>query len=439
MCAGRPACARGGRGRGRTARRACVGDTASTGDLVPPGVVGRGAASRPAITSCRNWPRSSVTPRKREPPPSSPAASAPCSESGALSSVTRAAIAVGVKPWSASATSTASNSTAPAVGSRLRHQPVRQLAERDLADQVVGQVVAEQPDVSRVGGAERGPVRSGCWSAWSGPAAASSAGLRRRRSPARPDLVGVLAELAVAARCSGPASRKRDRVADRGRRRARRRRVTTGSRPSRSASSTPSAIELIGPHGTPTLFSCSNHSRADQVASRLDQQRMELGPVAVAIGVGANRASSASSGASEHLAQRAELAVVAGRDDHVAVPGRHRLVRVDARVRVAHPVRHHAAGHVGAGLVHQPRHRRRQQVHLDVLALAGRGRGGAARPASPIVRCRPVITSNTEMPARYGGPSGIPGQAHQPGHRLDDQVVAGQPAPAAVPNPLIEQ
>ena len=62
---------------------------------------------------------SSVTPRKRDPPPSSPAASAPCTESGADRKVTRAAIAVGVNPWSASAASTASNTrTCPRVGRR---------------------------------------------------------------------------------------------------------------------------------------------------------------------------------------------------------------------------------------------------------------------------------------------------------------------------------
>ncbi len=37
-----------------------------------------------ASAADRNWPASSVTPRKREPPPSRPAASAPCTESGAL-------------------------------------------------------------------------------------------------------------------------------------------------------------------------------------------------------------------------------------------------------------------------------------------------------------------------------------------------------------------
>ena len=36
-----------------------------------------------ASTPARNRPQSSVTPRNREPPPSSPAASAPCTESGA--------------------------------------------------------------------------------------------------------------------------------------------------------------------------------------------------------------------------------------------------------------------------------------------------------------------------------------------------------------------
>ena len=47
----------------------------------PASSVGSSPSCR-SMTSCRKPPQSSVTPRNREPPPSSPAASAPCSESG---------------------------------------------------------------------------------------------------------------------------------------------------------------------------------------------------------------------------------------------------------------------------------------------------------------------------------------------------------------------
>ena len=64
-------------------------------------------------------PVSSETPRNRDPPPSSPAARAPWIDSGALRYVSRDAMAVGVNPWSARATRTASNMRAcPGVGSR---------------------------------------------------------------------------------------------------------------------------------------------------------------------------------------------------------------------------------------------------------------------------------------------------------------------------------
>ena len=45
---------------------------------------------------------------------------------------------------------------------------------------------------------------------------------------------------------------------------------------------------------------------------------------------------------------------------------------------------------------------------------------------TPMVACRPEITSNTATPARYGSPSGVSRHAHQPGDGLDDEVVPGQ-------------
>ena len=81
--AGRAPCAPGGRGRARTAwPRGSAGRRrarARPSRRRRPAAVARRAS---ASTAARNAPQSSVTPRNREPPPSSPAASAPCSESG---------------------------------------------------------------------------------------------------------------------------------------------------------------------------------------------------------------------------------------------------------------------------------------------------------------------------------------------------------------------
>ena len=61
----------------------------------------------------------------------------------------RAAIAVGVKPWSASATSTASKTRVSPGPAALGDEAVGQLAEADPADQVGGEVLAEQRDARR--------------------------------------------------------------------------------------------------------------------------------------------------------------------------------------------------------------------------------------------------------------------------------------------------
>src|SRR5215210_7182345 len=75
---------------------------ASISRLTPP------ATSSPI--SSRKRTVSSTTPRKTLPAPRSPAATAPWSDSGAPVWVSRAASTVGVSPWSASETSTASKS-----------------------------------------------------------------------------------------------------------------------------------------------------------------------------------------------------------------------------------------------------------------------------------------------------------------------------------------
>ena len=74
----------------------------------------------------------------------------------------RAAIAVGVNPWSASATSTDSNTRAsPRLGPAGGSSQNASSPKPTLPISVAGEVVPEQPDVVGVGGAERGRVRAG--------------------------------------------------------------------------------------------------------------------------------------------------------------------------------------------------------------------------------------------------------------------------------------
>ena len=214
---------------------------------------------------------------------------------------------------------------------------------------------------------------------------------------------------------------------------------TTGSSPNRSAAANPSSMVLIGPHGTPASSSRSNHSCGRALGQPLLEQRPQLVAVAGAVAVVEEPLVLGDLGDAQRRAEPLELPVVGGDHDQVGVRGRERLVGEDARVRVAHPVGHHAAGHPGRAVVDQPGERRGEQVDLDVLALAGARRGAAARPGCRSPRgCRP---SRRRPRCRRGsrGPSADAGQAHQPGHRLHQQVVAGHVgARSPEPKPLIE-
>jgi hypothetical protein len=125
----------------------------------------------------------------------------------------------------------------------------------------------------------------------------------------------------------------------------------------------------------------------------------------------------------EHLAEAGELPVVAGDDDDVAVRRRQRLVREQARVRVAHAVGHCAARDVRARVVHEPGQRGRQQVHLDVLAEPGRlpvPQGG--QDADDRLHAGHDVEHRD--PGAVRRPVRVAGQAHQAGQRLHHEVVA---------------
>ena len=213
---------------------------------------------------------------------------------------------------------------------------------------------------------------------------------------------------------------------------------TTGSSPNCSAIANPPSIVLIGPHGTPASTSRSNHSSAPRVASRSTRSGRSSSRLRGAVGVAGEPRVVGDLGDAEHLAQLAELPVVGGGDDQVAVRGRQRLVGEDAGVRVAHPVGHHAARDVGGAVVDQPGQRRGQQVHLDVLALPRSRPGGAARRGCRSRRgCRP----SRRRPRSRPGTAARPGRRSGSSARRSPAPSGRSPArsrPAPEPNPLID-
>ena len=152
---------------------------------------------------------------------------------------------------------------------------------------------------------------------------------------------------------------------------------------------------------------------------------MQLVAVGGAVGVAREPLVGRRLGDADHLAQRRELAIVGGGDDDVAILRRHRLIWVHARVGVPHPARHDATGREGRGLVDQTRHRRRQQVDLDVLA--------ESRLASLVERREhsdETVQTGHHIEHRDASTQrrtvGLTGEAHQPRHGLGDEVVAGE-------------
>ena len=161
-----------------------------------------------------------------------------------------------------------------------------------------------------------------------------------------------------------------------------------------------------------------------------DQQRAQLLPVGGAVGVAREPRVVGQLRDAEHLAEPAELAVVAGRDDHLAVGGRQRVVREQARVRVAHPGRGHAGRDHRAEWLTSPDSA--EDIRLTSTCCPRPVRlAGVQRGQHPDQRVHPGhhVEDRDAGPVRLA--AGRPGQAHQPGDRLHDQVVAGQRGAAA--------
>ena len=159
------------------------------------------------------------------------------------------------------------------------------------------------------------------------------------------------------------------------------------------------------------------------LTQRGDELGFEIVAVDVAVGEVREPFIGSPFGVAEHLGEAGELLVVAARNDDLALGGGHRLIRVEARVFVAHRLRSHAAGHVRRGLVRQSGQCRGQQIRLDQLTDPGvLAVGEGTEDAHRRVQSRDhVDDGDTGLDrARFLGT----GHRHETGQTLDEQVVA---------------
>ena len=189
-----------------------------------------------------------------------------------------------------------------------------------------------------------------------------------------------------------------------------------------------SSRRLIGPQGTPAASSAAIHSCVVRITVAWRSSGISSARCFTRAALVAKRSSRAQLGLPATSQNLRELAVVADRQDHVAVGGREVLVRHDVRVRVAHAARHRAADQVVGGLVGQAGDLHVEQRQVDVLALAGavavreRGQhadGGVQAGEDVGQRDADLLRARALLAV------GAAGDAHQPAHALDQEVVAG--------------
>ena len=214
----------------------------------------------------------------------------------------------------------------------------------------------------------------------------------------------------------GPAGRRRPR--------------STGSRPSSSASANASSTSLIGPDGH-----AGRAQRCDPVVGGLRARSTASSALGERVGV-APRAPRWWRSARRRAARAGRAPRTGARTGGRCRPRPRTGGRRPRRSRTAtmlgwrlpRRVRHDAARHPGRALVEQ---RRRARSPSARPRRGGRGRCARARPARPgcpSTASRPQTRSTTAAPTFSGRPSGLAGDAHQPAHRLQQEVVAGQPA-----------
>ena len=143
----------------------------------------------------------------------------------------------------------------------------------------------------------------------------------------------------------------------------------------------------------------------------------------------AKRSSVGRSRQADRLAQPREQAVVARRHRERAVGGVVGLVRRDAGMAIAAAARQRLRRHPARALVEQRGQHRVEQRDLDVAALAG-ALALDQRRLDARHRQQPAHEVDDRRADLHRLALGLPGDAHQPAHRLQQQVVARQPGRA---------
>ena len=175
--------------------------------------------------------------------------------------------------------------------------------------------------------------------------------------------------------------------------------VTTGSSPRRPASSTPSRIELIGPHGTPARLSAMNRSSADHCRSRSTSSGCSSSRWSVRSALRRKRGSSASSSTpSTPQSARNWRSLAAAITTSRSPVG---IVWYGYTLGWALPMR---CGTTPAAVKAPVWFTRPDSADASRLTSTCwpspvRSRWWSAA-STPIIPCRPVITSNSAMPAR---------------------------------------
>ena len=214
-------------------------------------------------------------------------------------------------------------------------------------------------------------------------------------------------------------------------------RVLEGTRlPSAAAWGEAKAVgeSRIGPAGMPASSSRASQVAPSAVAKRSARIGMSSSRCSTRSPFVANRALRGELGQADRRPEARPLALAPDADRDLAVGGRERLVRHDARVGVAAPDGRDAGHERGLGLVDEHRERALEERDVDALAVAPvplrtHARAPRSRPSSPASSETAPNSPLHDVADRdadlHRPPVRLAGDRHQAANRLDHEVVAG--------------
>ena len=124
------------------------------------------------------------------------------------------------------------------------------------------------------------------------------------------------------------------------------------------------------------------------------------------------------------VAEFAELRIIADGEDDMPVGGGEGLIGNDVRMRVAEAPRRGAADHIVQRLVGEAGDADIEQAHIDMLAGAGARRmhDGGQNRGGGVGAGQDIDKGDTDL---HRHAVGLSGDAHQPAHALDHEIISG--------------